>query len=340
MHLRRRLLLLATLLGLASCHRDHETTGAGTLPPVTAQVIKVERKAHAATEDVVGTVRPKLRARVEAKISGRIEQLIVAPGQAVKNGEMLATLDAREVQAKLDQARAVSVQADKDFERLKPLLQTNAISRQDFDAAETKQRVAKSAVTEAETMLTHTKIVAPFDGIIARKLADVGDLAMPGKPLLEIESPALLRFEADVPEALIERVKMGQSLPVGLNALAQPITGTVAEIAPIADPGSRTFLVKLDLPQTSGVRAGQFGRVKVTVGETDVPLVPASAVKQRGQMELVQLVTDGRVRSRIVKTGKKLNDHVEIIAGLEAGEALIIASSAPARDGQPVEVKP
>ena len=258
----------------------------------------------------------------------------------MKNGELLTTLDSREVQARLDQARAIAAQADKDYERLKPLLQTNAISRQDFDAAETKQRVAKSAVTEAETMLTHTKIVAPFDGVITRKLTDVGDLAMPGKPLLEIESPLTLRFEADVPEALIERVSMGQILPVTLNALPQPLTGTVAEITPIADPGSRTYLVKLDLPQTSGVRAGQFGRVKVTVGETDVPLVPVTAVKQRGQMELVQLVTDGRVQSRIVKTGKTLNSDVEIIAGLEGGETLITQSSVPAKDGQPVEVKP
>jgi multidrug efflux pump subunit AcrA (membrane-fusion protein) len=127
---------------------------------------------------------------------------------------------------------------------------------------------------------------------------------------------------------------------VTLNVLAQPLMGVVAEIAPTAEPGSRTFVVKLDLPQAKGVRAGQFGRVKFTVGETRVPLVPATAVKAHGQMELVQLVADGRVQSRIVKTGKQRNGNVEIISGLEAGETLIIHSSAPAKDGQPVEVKP
>lgn len=332
--------LLAPLLLLTSCHREHEAGRPETLPPVTVQVITVQRQLHPATEDVVGTVRPKLRARVEAKISGRIEQLAVTAGQPVKNGELLAVLDSREVQARLEQARAMLSQADKDFQRLQPLLQSNAISRQDFDAAEAKLRIAKSSVMEAETMLTHTKILAPFDGIIARKLADVGDLAMPGRPLLEIESPATLRFEADLPEALVERVKMGLTLPVSLNALTKPVPGTVAEIAPIADPGSRTYLVKLDLPQATGIRVGQFGRVKVTVGESDAPLVPLSAVKQRGQMELVEIVVSGRAQLRIVKTGKRSEGHIEIISGLEAGETLIIQSSAAVLDGQPVEVKP
>jgi RND family efflux transporter MFP subunit len=325
---------------LSSCGHGPKWDPEKSLPMVTVQVMTVENIPHPSTEDVVGTVRPKLRARIEARISARIEQLVVVPGQAVKLGENLAILDAREIQARLEQARAVLAQANKDFQRLQPLLQSNAISRQDYDAAEAKQRVAQSAVSEADTMLTHTKIIAPFDGIITRKLADVGDLAMPGKPLLEIESPTTLRFEADVPEALIERVKLNLTLPVTLNALAKPITGTVAEIAPIADPGSRTYLVKLDLPQVTGIRAGQFGRVKVTVGDSDVPLVPVSAIKQRGQMELVQLVTDGRVQSRIVKTGKSLDGQVEVISGLEGGETLITQSSAALKDGQPVEAKP
>lgn len=333
-------LLLASLALFTSCHHEREADRAEILTPVTVQVMTVERRMHPASEDIMGTVRPKLRASVEAKISARIERLEVTPGQAVKNGEVLAILDAREVQARLDQARALLSQAEKDFQRLQPLLQSNAISRQDFDAAEAKQRVAKSALSEAETMLAHMKIIAPFDGIITRKLADVGDLAMPGKPLVEIESPTTLRFESDVPEALIDRMNMGLTLPVTLNAVARPVTGTVAEIAPVADPGSRTYLVKLDLPQVAGIRAGQFGRVKVTVGESDVPLAPVSAVKVRGQMEMVHLFADGRVQSRIVKTGKQLANQIEIISGLDGGETLIIQSSAALKDGQPVEVKP
>lgn len=327
-------------LALDSCRGHAETQDKKSPSAVEVQAVTVEHIPHPATEDVVGTVQPKLRARVEAKLSSRIEEVFVAPGQAVTRGASLATLDAREVQARLDQARAVLSQADKDFQRLQPLLRSNAISPQDFDAADAKLRIAKSAVVEAETMLTYTKIVAPFDGVITRKLADVGDLAMPGKPLFEIESPTSLRFEADVPEALVERVQMGQTLSVRLNAVPQPITGTVAEIAPMADPGSRTFLTKLDLAQVPGIRAGQFGRMKVTVGDSDVLLVPTSAVVRRGQMELVRVVKSGRASMRIVSTGKLLVDQVEIISGLDAGETVILGGSATVPDGQRVEVKP
>lgn len=336
----RTLALTALSLALDSCHRGSEDIIQKDLPTIAVQAIKVESIPHPATEEVVGTVRPKLRARIEAKLNSRIEEVFVAPGQTVTQGVPLATLDAREVQARLDQARAMLSQADKDFQRLQPLLQSNAISRQDFDASDAKLRVAKSAVTEGEAMLTHTKITAPFDGIITRKLADVGDLAMPGKPLFEIESPTTLRFEADLPEALMERVQMGQTLGVRLNSLSQTITGTVAEIAPIADPGSRTFMVKLDLPQVQGIRAGQFGRMKVIVGESTVPLVPNSAVTQRGQMELVHVVKNARASLRIVKTGKHLLDRVEIISGLEAGEFVIVGGDAVVHEGQPVEIKP
>ena len=213
----------------------------------------VENKPHPASEDVVGTVRAKLAARVESKISGRIAQLLAAPGQSVKRGELLLVIDAAEIQAKLEQANAMLAQAQKDFDRLKPLLASNAISKQDFDAADARLRVAKSSVAEAETMLGYTKITASFDGVITRKIADVGDFAMPGKPLLEMESPAVLRFEADVPEALVDHIKPDAILPVKLNSAAAAISGKVAEIAPVTDPGSRTFLVKLDLPPDAGL---------------------------------------------------------------------------------------
>jgi RND family efflux transporter MFP subunit len=327
-------------LALDSCGGHLETKHKDPLSAVTVETVTVEHIPHAATEDVIGTVRPKLCARVEAKLSSRIEQVFVAPGQAVTQGATLALLDAREVQARLEQAHAVLSQADKDFQRLQPLLRSKAISRQDFDAADAKLRVAKSAAAEAETMLTYTTITAPFDGIITRKLADVGDLAMPGKPLFEIESPATLRFEAAVPEALVNQVQFRQTLSVSLNGFAEPITGNVVEIAPMADPVSRTFLTKLDLPQAPGIRAGQFGRMQVTVGESDVPLVPAAAVVQRGQMELVRVVKSGRASMRIVSTGKLLAEQVEIRSGLDAGETVILGDSATVQDGQRVEVKP
>jgi len=187
-----------------------------------------------------------------------------------------------------------------------------------------------------ETMLGYTKIVAPFDGIVTRKLADVGDLAAPGKPIIEMEDPAALRFEADVPEALIGNVKLGAKLPVQVAEGAAPIEGAVVEVAPVADAASRTFLVKLDIPAAGSNRSGQFGRVWVPTGESKSIRVPPSAVLVRGQMECVFVVADQHAQLRIVRTGKRTDSEVELLSGIEPGESIAIEGAEQLRDGRSI----
>jgi RND family efflux transporter MFP subunit len=179
------------------------------LPVAAVRVQRVELKPHIATEDVIGTVHPRLQSVIEAKVSGQIEKMLVVPGQQVKTGEMLAQLNVREIQAKLDEALALQEQAQSDLKRYSILVEKRVITQQEFDAIQTRARVAKAAVIEAQTNLAYATINAPFDGVITRKLADVGDLASPGKPLVEMEDTKSLRLEADVPESIIGHVEMG-----------------------------------------------------------------------------------------------------------------------------------
>ena len=116
--------------------------------------------------------------------------------------------------------------------------------------------MANGAVVEAETLLSYTKVTAPFAGVITRKHADVGDLATPGKPLLDMEDSRALRLEADVPEAIVGKLALGDKLPVRVSALEKELEGVISEIAPAADSGSRTFLVKLDLPNPARFARG------------------------------------------------------------------------------------
>jgi RND family efflux transporter MFP subunit len=262
------------------------------------------------------------------------------PGQLVKAGEKLVLLDAREIQSRLDQAAAARQQAESDLKRDTDLMQQKVLSQSEFDNAQSKFRIAAATEAEAKTMLGYTLIVAPFDGVITRKPADVGDLAAPGKALLQMENPDTLRLEADVPEALAGKVKLGDKLDVRIAAVANEIEGTVAELAPTADPNSRTYLVKLDLPGATGLRSGQFGRVSVPIGEASAIRVPASAVIQRGQMELVFVVASGHAQLRIVKTGNHASDGVEVVSGLDSGEQVVTEGAAALTDGQPVTIKP
>jgi RND family efflux transporter MFP subunit len=330
--------LLLPFLLLTACGK-HETPhgSAVELPSASVKTQPASWQPHIATEEVVGTVRSKQRAVVEAKISGRVLEYTATPGAFVKAGDPLARLDVQEIQAKVDQARAMLDQAKRDFDRQKQLISSNATTRQDFDTADARVKISTAAVREAETMMSYAQVTAPFDGVVTRKLADVGDLAMPGKPLLEIEAPTSLRFEADLPEAILDRVKLGEKMAV---RLAKVIEGTVSEISPVADPVSRTFNVKLDLPPTEGLRTGQFGRVSVPVAEVKLLLVPQSAVLKRGQMELIFIAKDGKAAIRLVKTGKTLEDRIEVLSGLEEGEQIIVSDTSQLTDGQPVTLQP
>jgi RND family efflux transporter MFP subunit len=331
---------LAVLPGLllAGCGQEKAKSNVSALPMAKVRTQVVEAKKNLATEDVVGTVRPKLRATLEAKVSGRIDKMLVSAGQTVKQGELLAQLDVQEIQAKLDQAKAVRDQASNDRTRYESLLKENVITRQEFDAVQSRFRVADAAMTEAQTMLGYATITAPFAGVITRKLADVGDLASPGKPLLELEAQDKLRMEADVPEGLIDRIKLGDKLRVRVSDLSTALEGTVAEISPTTDASSRTFRIKLDLPASPGLRAGQFGRVGVPLSESSALRVPASAVVQRGQMEIVFVNANNKAQLRLVKTGKVLGGEIEILSGLSTGENIVVDGAAALMDGQPLEI--
>lgn len=333
--------LLAVAMCFTGCGAKPETSGASStsLPTAQVRVQAVERKSRAATEDVVGTVRPKLSATIEAKVSGRIDKMLVVPGQTVKAGEPLAHLDAAEIASRLDQAGAALDQAEQEWKRISTLLGQQASTKSEYDAADARYRMAKGAVAEAKTMMSYCEVIAPFDGVITRKLADVGDLATPGKPLLQMENPGTLRLEADVPEALIGKVKLGDRLFVRIAAVASEIEGTVAELSPTADPNSRTYLVKLDLPGATGLRSGQFGRVSVPVGEASAIRVPVAAAIQRGQMEMVFVLANNRAQLRLVKTGSRIGDEIELVSGLDSGEQVVTENASALIDGQPVAIQ-
>jgi len=291
------------------------------------------------TEEVVGTVRAKLRATLEARLSGRIEKMPVLLGDKVKKGQLMALLDAEEIAARLEQAEASLEEADRSLKRAAALFEEQGATRAEYDSAQSRQRIAKGAVAEAKSMMNYVEIVAPFDGVVTKKWVDVGDLAAPGKPLLEVEDPSSLQMEADVPEAIASRIQRGSRLAVSVDAITNALEGIISEIAPSADPASRTFQVKLELPQTAGLMPGQFARLAVPVGERNSVRVPVAAMVHRGQLDIVFSVTNQHAQLHLVKTGRRVGDEIEILSGLDAGATVVISGPDQLTDGQPVEAK-
>lgn len=334
------MVMLMIVVG-SGCRKQPEHKSPETkldLTPVEVKVHTISPKHRQAYEIVVGTVRSKLRAIIEAKVSGKIDSMLVEPGQEVKTGTLLATLDAREIQARYDQAKAVFEQASSELKRYTYLLEAKVTTQADYEARLAQYKVAEANLKEAETMLSYAKIIAPFDGVITRKIADVGDLAYPGKPILEMEDPQFLRFEANVPEALFDKVQSGAKYTVIIPALSIEIEGVVSEIAPVADPNTRTFLVKLDLPKIKGLRTGLFGRLKIPASQSAALRVPANAILVRGQMEIAFVVEGNVARLRLVKTGERVGDEIEVLSGVEEGEKIIISNLNKLYDGAPISI--
>jgi RND family efflux transporter MFP subunit len=328
-------LALGTTL-LSGCGRSSQgqSNGQSCPPPLPVRVQKAQSAPRTNTEEVVGTVRARTHATLEAKVSGRIDQMSVVLGQRVKAGQLLAHLDAGEIKARLEQAQAAQTQAERDWKRASELFNDHVAARSEYDAAEARLRVTRAAATEAQAMMDYVQVVAPFEGVVTKKWADVGDLAAPGKPLIDIEEPSRLQVEADVPEAIASSIQQGARIGIRRDSSSQELSGTVTEISPAVDPLSRTLRVKLDLPETAGLMSGQFVRLLVPAGESHPVCVPLEALAQRGQLEMVFVVADHHAQMRLVRSGRRFGAEVEILAGLEAGEPVVANGVARLMDGQ------
>ncbi|MCB9655281.1 MAG: efflux RND transporter periplasmic adaptor subunit [Deltaproteobacteria bacterium] len=335
-------MLLASGFVLGACHEPKPLPEAAHLPTVPVKVERLALTKHRLEEEIVGTVHAKLRATLEAKVAGRIKVMPVRLGDHVKEGDLIARLEVEEIQARVRQAEAVLSQAETDRQRYRALVEKGAATPQELEGMETRYVVAKASVSEARTMLGYAQVKAPFAGVVMHKMADVGDLATPGRPLVDLEDPASLRLEVAVPEALIGFLKVGTPIPATIGTNTR-LDAVVAEIAPAANPGTRTFLVKLDLPSSDlpsaeSLRPGQFGRAMIPTRRSEILRIPEASVIHRGQMEIVFVAVDGHAQLRLIKTGKLFGDSVEVVAGLEPDDLLVVEGASGLVDGQPVEV--
>lgn len=329
-------LVAATLL--AACSR-HESTGASavaTRPPVKVQVATVHYEKVPELTEVTGVVRPVRRAQIAAKVMGVITELPVTLGQKVRAGDVLLTISAGEISARLVQAQSQLNAARRDLERERELLPRGASTPDMVRGLEDRFAAAQAQVREAETMLGYATLRAPFDGAVARKLVNVGDLASPGMPLLEVEDTQTFEVDAALPESIAASLEIGAPLTVAVTGEA-PFVGRIAELSPAADPGALTILAKVAVPEGARVHSGQFARVQVTGGAVPALLIPASAVSRSGQMERVFVVTPGnRTELRLVKLGAARAQRVEIVAGLDDRERVIVAPPPGLAEGQPI----
>jgi RND family efflux transporter MFP subunit len=207
--------------------------------------------------------------------------------------------------------------------------------------AKRRQMLAKIAQADADlkhaqVALSYATLVAPRAGVVTTRSAEVGMMAIPGTPLLTLDSEDYV-LEATLRESDAAKVRIGQRGKVRIDALQQTLSGMVSEILPARLSLSRTMTVKMSLPATSGLRSGLYGKSQFVVGQRTGLLVPATALVERGQLQSVFIVdAHQRGHMRLVTTGKTINDGVEILSGVDAGERVVVHGADALADGMRV----
>ncbi|MGD1093177.1 MAG: efflux RND transporter periplasmic adaptor subunit [Bryobacteraceae bacterium] len=276
-----------------------------------------------------------------------------AAREEIRNGIPEAESAAAAAKASLDLAQVT-------FNRMNELYGKKSISDQEFDEAsarlkaaqasydmaraklgqfDSKLALAQQEVRATEVTRSYAEIPAPFAGIVTTKSVEPGNLAVPGAPLLTIERDGY-RLEADVEESRLRAIRLGQPVGITLDGMNGNLEARVSEIVPSVDATSRSYLVKIDLPATSGVRSGSFGRAAFQSGSRTVLAVPAAAVSERGQLESVFVAEGGVAHTRLITLGEKGKDQTEVLSGLNAGEKVIFPVPQGVTDGTKIEVRP
>lgn len=305
-------------------------------------LVPVEKLRSADSVTAVGSVQPKKRTEVASQLLATVLDVKVRPGDRVKAEQPLVTLDDRELAAQQRETGAALASANADlairtadYERAKKSRAAGAISEDEYGKAEGAFRVAdaqvlraREAISRLAVQLTYTKIVASSSGLVADRFVDPGDLASPGKPLLSIYDPDNLELHANIPESLAPAVPVGVELPVRIDAAGLTAKGSIREVVPQAQQASRSVLIKITLPPAPSVKPllpGMFGRVEIPIGTVERSWIPAAAVSQVGQLDLVEVASpDGTLVRRFVRIGHELNGKVEVLSGLSVGERVAL----------------
>jgi RND family efflux transporter MFP subunit len=362
-------LLLALAGGLSACSSERPATALLPETVHNVSVLTVQRADVPDLLEAVGTVHAAQTSQLASQMMGNIVEIRVHEGDRVQRGEVLAVIDDSQPRAAMDRAIAADnaaqqqlAAADSDLtlaestlKRYQNLYEKKSVSPQEFDEVKARQQAAlarrdmaragqaqgKAALVQARTSLDYTRIRAPFDGLVTEKSADPGTLASPGMPIFTLENLRRYRLEAPVNENDLRYLRIGQSVPIVVDALdSAELMGKVVQIVPAADAASRSFLVKIDLPADTRLRSGLFGRAQFSRGARPSLLIPRTAVVERGQLQGVYVLDQNKLASlRYVTLGKPSGEFVEVLAGLQTGERLVAKPGELDLNGKRIEAR-
>jgi RND family efflux transporter MFP subunit len=351
--IRLGVLAVAAVLGLSGCSTEQQSKVSSTETVRDVSVLSVRQVNIPDVLEAIGTVRAVQTSDLASQMMGNIVEIRAHEGDRVHRGQVLAVIDDSQPRAAVDRANAADlaaqqqlVAADSDLALAESTLKRNQylyeqkiVSQQEFDevkarheanlarrdVAKAGQAQARAELNQAMTSLDYARIRAPFNGVVTHKKSDSGTLASPGTPIFTVEDTSRYRLEVAINESDVRYARVGGQVSIAIEALGNvALRGKVVEMVPAAEPASRAFLVKIELPKDTRLRSGLFGRAQFSRGKQQALLIPRSAVIERGQLQGVFVLDQNKVASlHYVTVGKFSGAEIEVLSGLQGGEWLV-----------------
>jgi len=336
---------VATALGILTAGYalfGKEETHAAPKPeaPIEVSAITIEPKTIDSVVSAAGTLNSRNTSVLSSKIMGKVVELTVQEGSHVTEGKLLVKIESGEISAQLYQAQAAYNNARLQYDRIKGLFDVKAATQMEMDQATLGFESAKAGLNAAKAMESYTIITAPISGQIVEKRINLGEMALPGQPILKIEDNRNLRLEATIREQDISFVQPGKSVTVRIDALpGKEIKARVAQVVPAADVRTHSFVVKIDVPADKGLITGMYGKALFNTGKREAIFVPRSAVVEMSGLSGVYIVSaDGSAVFQMIQSGETQGDSIEAVTGLKAGDKVIVSKQASSIDGKKVVV--
>ena len=338
--------VLAASLLLVGCGEEVQSP-----KPPLVKVQQVTLSESAQEENYSGVVKGRYETNLSFQVSGKIISREVQTGSFVRAGEVLMTLDpkdfveqSRNFDAQVASARAQLELAKANLDRYTELFKSEAVAavvldqyKTQFDAAQATYDAAVAQAKQSQNALDYTTLTANADGVISAVNAEVGQVVAEGQTVLTLVQTGELEAVINVPENKISAVQIGQRVSVDFWANNELVSGVVREISPMADSGSRTFTVKISLPDAQNIQLGMTANVAMRKVSSNAIVLPLSAIYQTGDVAQVWLVDGDKVSLRKVEVTAFDNNSVQV-RGLNAGDTVVVAGVHKLREGQEVRL--
>lgn len=342
------LILLFIFLGVLPRLANHRELQAAVKREETriplVNVLTVTRSEDATNLSLPGQIQPYKETDLFARTQGYLKNRFVDIGSQVRAGQLLATIDAPELDQELMRAKAEQKLASSNLDRSRSVTLTGAVAQQDLDSREATYEINTAIVRRLEALKKLQEIRAPFSGVITARTVEIGAMINTGSstPLFTLSQLDTLRVFIDVPQTYYRSIQIGQQVQVEVPELpSQVFKGQVIRTSGVLRPESRTLLTEVIIPNPShDLMSGLYGQVNFQIKPSTAPVIIPSntlVIKSDGP-KVVVIGPDNLVHFQSIEIGRDYGTAVEIIQGLDGGEKIVTNPADYLQDGQPVQL--